>query len=272
MTYQTASSHIPPGHVSTVCRVAETGYSTALHKHEEYMFLVPRRGVLVLSSEANDLPVKIAPATLAVVRPSLLHETGSHCAENEHIAVYVESDFVSYCERKANRTLSVNKIAVCSVNRALLSAILLQSQLADHEPDDFSRYRQDLVDRLVATACVEAGLSPALRAGPVDRHKHLIDDIKLFLNATLTEQLDLDRIAEEFSLSRRHLTRIFRESTGESIGDYQTRQRVVRAAELLSVSGTTVLAASMAVGVESPSYLARLFIKHGQPLPKSFKP
>jgi len=51
-----------------------------------------------------------------------------------------------------------------------------------------------------------------------------------------------------------------------------SRQRVARAAELLSVSGTTVLAASMAVGVESPSYLARLFIKHGQPLPKSFKP
>jgi transcriptional regulator GlxA family with amidase domain len=73
-------------------------------------------------------------------------------------------------------------------------------------------------------------------------------------------------------LSRRHLTHIFRESTGESIGDYQTRQRVARAAELLSVSGTTVLAASMAVGVKIPSYLARLFIKHGQPLPKRFKP
>jgi len=53
-------------------------------------------------------------------------------------------------------------------------------------------------------------------------------------------------------LSRRHLTHIFRESTGESIGDYQTRQRVARAAKLLSGSGTTVLAASMAVGVKSP--------------------
>jgi hypothetical protein len=32
------------------------------------------------------------------------------------------------------------------------------------------------------------------------------------------------------------------------------------------------LAASMAVGVVSASCLARLFIKRGQPLPKSFKP
>ncbi|OXC73520.1 hypothetical protein BSU04_35610 [Caballeronia sordidicola] len=47
---------------------------------------------------------------------------------------------------------------------------------------------------------------------------------------------------------------------------------MARAAKLLSGSGTTVLAASMAVGVKIPSYLARLFIKHGQPLPKRFKP
>jgi hypothetical protein len=33
----------------------------------------------------------------------------------------------------------------------------------------------------------------------------------------------------------------------------------------------SVVTAAAAVGIESPSYLARLFIKYGEPLPGTFK-
>ena len=59
--------------------------------------------------------------------------------------------------------------------------------------------------------------------------------------------------------------------TGESIVDYQSLQRVRHASLLLQTPGVTVVTAAAAVGLDSPSYLARLFRKYGQALPRSFK-
>jgi transcriptional regulator GlxA family with amidase domain len=54
-----------------------------------------------------------------------------------------------------------------------------------------------------------------------------------------------------------------RELTGDSFVEYQSRQRVLHGATLLSLPGTTVVTAAAVVGVESPSYLARLFTRDG---------
>jgi transcriptional regulator GlxA family with amidase domain len=98
-----------------------------------------------------------------------------------------------------------------------------------------------------------------------------VKDIQTFLDSTLDQSISLDRIAYEFGLSRRTLTRMFRDVTGESIVDYQSRQRVRHASLLLQTPGVTVVTAAAAVGLDSPSYLARLFRKYGQALPRSFK-
>ncbi|MEM5367160.1 helix-turn-helix domain-containing protein [Paraburkholderia azotifigens] len=70
---------------------------------------------------------------------------------------------------------------------------------------------------------------------------------------------------------RRTLTRMFRDVAGESIVDYRSRQRVRHASLLLQSPGMTVVTAAAAVGLDSPSCLARLFRKCGQALPRSFK-
>jgi transcriptional regulator GlxA family with amidase domain len=128
------------------------------------------------------------------------------------------------------------------------------------------------MDRMVATTCIEAGLTTRpSRIGVADARRAMVEDIKAFLDATLAQRLDIDRIAYEFGLSRRSLTRTFREISGDSIVEYQSRQRVLRAATLLRLPRTTVVAAAAAVGIESPSYLARLFVKYGEALPGSFK-
>ncbi len=50
-----------------------------------------------------------------------------------------------------------------------------------------------------------------------------------------------------------------------------TIRRVRRASLLPRMPGVTVMTAATAVGVDSPSYLVRLFRKPGEPLPRSFK-
>jgi AraC-like DNA-binding protein len=271
-TYPTTSTHIPPDRVSTVRRVSVPGYCTELHEHDEYMFLLPRAGLLVLNIESNTAPVRIPPMSFAVVPPKRFHETHGDRGAQEHIAVYVQSDFVAFCEGKASRAMSKDRVMVYPAPWPLLSAVRLRSLELGHVSSDLAGYRSDLVDRVVATSCIEAGLAgKPTRLAPSDARRDLIEDIKAFLDATLSQRLEIDRVADEFGLSRRHLTRIFRESVGETVVGYQSRQRVARAASLLKSPGTTVVVAAAAVGIESPSYLARLFSKYGEPLPGTFK-
>lgn len=59
-----------------------------------------------------------------------------------------------------------------------------------------------------------------------------------FINNNLTEELSLDRIASEFYISKYYLSRIFKASTGSSVGDFIIKKRLVLARRLI-IGGTT---------------------------------
>ncbi|WP_144161353.1 helix-turn-helix transcriptional regulator [Paraburkholderia sp. BCC1885] len=271
-SYPTKSTHVPADRVSTVRRVSISDYSTRMHEHEEYMFLLPRVGLLMLDIETHGRSIRIAPWSFTAIPPNRMHQTHAGHGAQEHIAVYVESDFVTFCEKKARRRMVTDRVTVSPAPGSLLSAVRLRYLERANPDGDLASYRVDLLDRVVATACIEATLREQEGRRPrADVRRNLVADIKEFLDATLSERIDIDRVACEFGVSRRHLTRIFRDTVGESIVEYRSRQRVLRAASLLELPGMTVIGAATAVGIDSPSYLARLFDKYGKPLPGTFK-
>ncbi|MBR8040021.1 helix-turn-helix transcriptional regulator [Burkholderia cenocepacia] len=277
MFYQTSKSHIPADRVAATRRITMADYVTSWHEHEEFMFLLPSQGTLTLTSECSKHSQRIGAGVLAMVPAGIFHDTTSNPGEHCHTAVYAERDFVSFCARKSNvRIAGGDAPRYCVPPPALLGALRLQTQFdavdETEEAHDMARYQNDLVDRLIASACVAAvlGAEPS-GANPKVSREQLVSEIKAYLDVMLAERIDIETIASEFAISRRHLTRIFREETGESLTDYQLRQRVMRARSLLNVPGTTVLSAALSVGIESPSYLARLFTKFGLPAPRDLK-
>lgn len=270
--YPTAHSHLSGDRIADVRQVSVGDYRTQPHEHDEYMFLLPRTGQLIINVESKAAPLRVAPMSFVVVPPRRLHDTHGYRPQQEHVAVYVASDFVAYCERKAQRTLSCARISTWSTPLPLLNAVRLATETGSREGGELAIYRRDLTARMLAATCVEAGLtSEHVPLSAAEARRELVKDIQAFLNSTLDQSIGLDRIAYEFGLSRRTLTRMFRDVAGESIVDYQSRQRVRHAALLLQAPGMTVVTAAAAVGLDSPSYLARLFRKYGQALPRSFK-
>ncbi|VVD64540.1 AraC family transcriptional regulator [Pandoraea aquatica] len=274
--YPTASRHLHGDRIADVRHVSVGEYRTHPHAHDdEYMFLLPRTGQLVLNVESNIAPVRVAPKSFVVVPPQRVHDTRGYRPGQSHVAVYVASDFVAFCERKARRKLACERISIWSAPLGLLDAVRVASDARtpnDMPVPDLAAFRADLAVRMLAASCVEAGLTSApISPGRRDAHAEMVRDIRTFLDATLDQPVTLDRIAYEFGLSRRTLTRIFRDATGESVVDYQSRRRVEIAATLLRAPGMTVLAVAAAVGLDSPSYLARLFRQHGYAPPNAFK-
>ena len=71
-----------------------------------------------------------------------------------------------------------------------------------------------------------------------NKHKESIEDLLIqdiinYLNCNLTEKISLENICEKFYLSKPHLCRIFKQSTGSTVCEYVTAKRLVMACKLL---------------------------------------
>jgi transcriptional regulator GlxA family with amidase domain len=73
----------------------------------------------------------------------------------------------------------------------------------------------------------------------------------------LQEDIALDALADRLGVSRRHLTRLFREQVGLSIGAFQQCKRLDAAKELLTRTDLPVDEVAFRVGFDSGSALAR---------------
>lgn len=100
------------------------------------------------------------------------------------------------------------------------------------------------------------------QASEHQQHDALVRDIQRYVGENLEADLSIESIGHQFHLSRRHLTRIFKAVTDETLLDFTNRIRVETAAKLVLNTQLSILDVSLAVGLHSPSYLTRLFHRH----------
>ena len=84
----------------------------------------------------------------------------------------------------------------------------------------------------------------------------LVEDVKEYLFQNVDRTVPLDVLEERFSVSRRHITRLFREFTGCSIGEFQQRCRLETACELLDTTDLPIGEIAYRVGFDSGAALA----------------
>ncbi|MDD5602894.1 MAG: AraC family transcriptional regulator [Eubacteriales bacterium] len=93
------------------------------------------------------------------------------------------------------------------------------------------------------------------------RHMTTAEKIKDYLDARLLENLSLDEIAAEFSISKRHLTRIFSASYSRSIKAYMNDCRLTAACRLISDSEYNINEIALALNYCDQSYFSNKFKK-----------
>jgi AraC family transcriptional regulator len=97
-------------------------------------------------------------------------------------------------------------------------------------------------------------------------YRNRINQAMRYMRAHSDQQLCIGSIAAQAHFSPFHFHRIFSAFTGETVGEYITRTRMVKAAELLE-EGATVAAAGAAVGYQTTSAFIKVFRKSFGMLP-----
>jgi len=93
--------------------------------------------------------------------------------------------------------------------------------------------------------------------------------IIFYLQKNYQKKISLDALAATFFVSKSHLCRIFKETTGITINDYLTALRILKAKKLLA-SGANVKTVSKMVGYSSTEHFIRTFQKGEGVSPKLY--
>jgi AraC-like DNA-binding protein/quercetin dioxygenase-like cupin family protein len=109
-----------------------------------------------------------------------------------------------------------------------------------------------------------AGLFPAPDFGDVSEtnrseNELLVDQIMDYVGRNLGRSLRLEELATHFHFSPRHLTRVFKGLTGQSIGAYVLMRRLQEACDRLINSNQPVKRIAYELGFKDSSYFCRFF-------------
>lgn len=101
----------------------------------------------------------------------------------------------------------------------------------------------------------------------IDTRIHQVQDL---LAQNLEWKNNIEDLANSVHMSPRNLTRLFKKTTGITIGEYLDRLRVERAIQLLT-AGSKVSTVATSCGLQSSNQLRSLLKKHTTSLPSDWK-
>ncbi len=90
---------------------------------------------------------------------------------------------------------------------------------------------------------------------------NLIKYAKVYIDKNYTDDISLEDVAKEVSLSPHYFSRLFKDETDENFIDYITRMRINNAKQLMKLNKMTIKEICFQVGYQDPNYFSRLFKK-----------
>jgi len=86
-----------------------------------------------------------------------------------------------------------------------------------------------------------------------------IDQAAQYMEQHMADNIDVKVIAPRFGYTREHFTRLFRQTTGASPGNYLISLRLEKAKQLLRLSDEKLESVAASCGFANANYLCRLF-------------
>lgn len=102
-------------------------------------------------------------------------------------------------------------------------------------------------------------------------NKSQVEQAKQWIEAHLADNITIDKIAKQVFMNPTYFCEFFKNETGETVLDYVTRTRLVKAKELLLSTEFKVYEISEKVGYSDTKYFSKLFKKHFGELPTKYR-
>ena len=238
--------------------------SSIAHSHPYYEFILVRRGVCEYHS--NGARFFLHPDELLIVAPGTVHTM--LCPEDassyERLILQVDADFMAQVltafvpnVRPAPPLYILRAEAVCRWGiRELIERINATSSVTD------AAFREQLYRcRIGELMLLTAHVARTSHSVTPSASSALISDVTAYIQQRFREpELNVANVAQQFYVSREHLSRAFKSYTGESISHYITDLRMQEFRYDL-LRGKNVLPACLESGFSDYSSFVKSFRK-----------
>jgi AraC-like DNA-binding protein len=235
-------------------------YAMPWHWHDCLMFILPSRGTMELRHEDQRAGTWLSQDRFAVIPADRPHETRAGIGAHSHIAIYVTGPALERFDKETGSLSEFRRrTRTTTLFRRTSKLRALQELSARCEASAYggSRIRQGLSSALLVQCIAEVIAGETVSATSHREHgMMLVEDLKEYLTLHVDQNIPLDILEDRFGVSRRHMTRLFRELTGSSIGEFQQRIRLETACELLDATDLPIGEIAFRVGFDSGAALA----------------
>jgi len=240
--------------------VGGNDYSMPWHWHDCLMFILPSRGAIELKHESRREGTWLSQDRFAVVPADRAHATQAGIGSHSHVAMYVTHPAMQRLDKEIGSLKEFRRrTQATTLFRRTSRLRALQELSGPVEASGYgnARVRQGLSSALLIQCIAEVMAGEAVSGASHREHAvALVDDLKDYLTQHVDQTVPLDTLEERFGVSRRHMTRLFRELTGSSIGEFQQKVRLEAACELLNTTDLPIGEIAFRVGFESGAALA----------------
>lgn len=236
------------------------------HYHDFNKITIFIKGKVSYMIEGKSYELK--PYDIVLVRHNDMHQLSVDNKEiYERIIVYISPNFMNayktdsydlnFCFQKAKEEQS-NVLRIPSLEKSSLfhSIVRLEKSFAD-EGYAAELYRQVLFLEFMVHLN-RAALKNHLEFIDTENNHSKVSEILQYINDHLTDELSIDRIADNFFVSKYYMMRQFKQETGYTMGNYISRKRLLLAKELI-LSGIPSSQACFDCGYKDYSTFSRAY-------------
>ena len=243
------------------------GMVTDYHYHEfcKLLFLVSGSGGYFIDGQRYLLQ----PGDILLIGSRSIHRPElSSDSPYERIILYIAPEYLQQFSTKDCDLLSVfsgETGPVLRLPEGKRKALFRMAAALEQDMDKTDFGQEILSGAELLRLVVEIGRNihqtGTLRPSPVMPKNERIREIMAYVDANLTEDLDVETLAQQFFISKYHMMRLFRKETGMTIHLYITQKRLLLARDYID-AGMRATEACYRCGWRSYSSFTRACAKH----------
>lgn len=238
---------------------------TQAHTHDfkyEIIFLLSGD----LEFDVEGCSYKLKPYDIIIVRPNESHKMMSLTkVPYERITIHLTDDFskknncTEFLKIFHNRRLGAHNVISSDITKEKMADLIFKIE----------KYIEE--DAYIVANCVLIEflyiLNDSKTIAPSIKNKN-INEILIYINENLTQDLNLDFLSEKFFINKYYLCKLFKKCTGYTVTTYINYKRILLAQELHK-SGQTLMESCINAGFDSYSNFYRIYVKQIGTSPKN---